>query len=91
MEQETNAGARVAFLTDFKRVQKGLTILECDPTIVLEQIHNERSESDLSSSPVSSFGVVPDFVVSSISDPVWQSSVAFNLVSNGGFSSETLD
>ena len=33
------------------------------------------SEADLGSSPVSSLGVVPDFVISSVSDPVGQSSV----------------
>ena len=44
------------------------------------------SETDLSSSPVSSLGVVSDLVVSSISDPVWQSSVTLNLVADLDFS-----
>jgi len=38
-----------------------------------------RSESDLGSSPVSSLGVVLDFVVSSVSDPVWKCSVLLDL------------
>ena len=49
------------------------------------------SETDLGSSPVSSLGVVSDLVVSSVSDPVWQSSVTLNLVADFNFSSERLD
>ena len=48
-----------------------------------------RSETDLGSSPVSSLGVVSDLVVSSISDPVWQSSVTLNLVTDLDFSTES--
>ena len=41
-----------------------------------------RSESDLGSSPVSSLGVVPDRVVSSVSDPVGKSSVLLDHVAD---------
>ena len=53
--------------------------------------HIWYSESDLGSSPVSSLGVVPDLVVSSVSDPVRQSSVLLDLLCDSGFLVKTLD
>ena len=49
------------------------------------------SELQLSSSPVSSSGVVPDCVVSSISDPVGQRAVLLNLLCHTRLLSEALD
>jgi len=46
-------------------------------------------DAQLGSSPVSSLGVVSDLVVSSVSDPVWQSSVTLNLVADLDFSAES--
>ena len=46
------------------------------------------SESDLCSSPVSSLGVVSDFVVSSVSDPIWKSSVLLHPIGHRRLSSE---
>ena len=49
------------------------------------------SEADLGSSPVSSLGVVPDFVISSVSDPVGQRPVLLDLFSQSHFLCEGLD
>ena len=49
------------------------------------------SELQLSSSPVSPSGVVPDCVVSSISDPVGQRTVLLDLFSHTRLLSEALD
>ena len=46
------------------------------------KVQTGRSESDLGSSPVSSLGVVPDLVVSSVSDPVGKSSVLLDHVAD---------
>ena len=53
--------------------------------------HIVRSEADLSSSPVSSLGVVLDLVVSLVSDPVGKSSVLLDHVADLHLSSESLD
>ena len=50
-----------------------------------------RSEVELGSSPVSSACVVPDFVVSSISDPVGQGTVLLDLFGVTCFLTERLD
>ena len=49
------------------------------------------SETDLGSSPVSSFGIVSNRVVSLVSDPVWQRSVRLHHLSHLDFSIERLE
>jgi hypothetical protein len=49
------------------------------------------SESNPSSSPVSPFGIVSDSVISFVSDPVWEGSVALHHLTHLSLSSETLD
>jgi len=50
-----------------------------------------RSEAKLGSSPVSPLSVVPDFVVSLVSDPVWHRSVLLDLLGKSYLLSECLD
>ena len=52
---------------------------------------SEYSETNLGSSPVSSLGIVSDFVVSFVPDPVGQGSVALDLCTHGSFSPERFD
>ena len=47
------------------------------------------SETDSGSSPMSSLGVISDCVVSSVSDPVRQSSVGLHALGHSSFSSES--
>ena len=49
------------------------------------------SEAELCSSPVSSLSVVPDFVVSLVSDPVWHWSVLLDLLGKSYLLSECLN
>jgi len=49
------------------------------------------SELQLVSSPVSSSGVVPDCVVSSVADPVGQGAVLLNLLAHAQLLAEGLD
>ena len=49
------------------------------------------SEADLSSSPVSSFGIVSDFIISSISDPVRQVPIFLDHNTDLLFFPESLD
>ena len=49
------------------------------------------SEAELSSSPVSPLSVVPDFVVSLVSDPVWHWSVLLDLLGKSDLLSECLN
>ena len=54
-------------------------------------IDEASSELELGSSPVSSLCVVPDFVVSLVSDPVWHRSVLLDLFCQSYLLSESLD
>ena len=49
------------------------------------------SEAELCSSPVSPLSVVPDFVVSLVSDPVWHWSVLLDLLGKSHLLSERLN
>ena len=51
----------------------------------------QHSEVELGSSPVSAGGVVPDFVVSSVSDPVGQGAVRVHLLRIAALLTESLD
>ena len=51
----------------------------------------ECSEGELCPSPVSPLSVVPDFVVSLVSDPVWHWSVLLDLLGESNLLSECLD
>ena len=58
----------------------------------LEQlIRRMCSEAKLGSSPVSPLSVVPDFVVSLVSDPVWHRSVLLDLLGQPDLLSECLN
>ena len=49
------------------------------------------SEAELGPSPVSPLSVVPDFVVSLVSDPVWHRSVLLDLLGKSHLLSESLN
>ena len=51
----------------------------------------QHSEVELGSSPVSAGGVVPDFVVSSVSDPVGQRAIRVHLLCVAAFLTECFD
>ena len=55
------------------------------------QGETNRSEVELGSSPVSAGGVVPDFVVSSVSDPVGQRAIRVHLLCVAAFLTECFD
>ena len=52
---------------------------------------DQCSEVELGSSPVSAGGIVPDFVVSSVSDPVGQRAVRVDLLGVAGLLTESLN
>ena len=49
------------------------------------------SEVKLGPAPVASGGVVPNFVVSSVSDPVWKRTVRLDLLGVASLLTESLD
>ena len=62
-----------------------------DQTYTLRGGQQESSEAELCSSPVSPLSVVPDFVVSLVSDPVWHRSVLLDLLGKSHLLSERLN
>ena len=62
-----------------------------DQTYTLRGGQQESSEAELCSSPVSPLSVVPDFVVSLVSDPVWHWSVLLDLLGKSHLLSERLN
>ena len=70
------------------RAQKGVLALLKSKHELTER---QCSEVQLCASPVSAGGVVPDFVVSSISDPVGQGTVLLDLFGVTCFLTERLD
>ena len=61
-----------------------------DQTYARRGCQQQSSEAELCSSPVSPLSVVPDFVVSLVSDPVWHRSVLLDLLSEPYLLSECL-
>jgi hypothetical protein len=62
-----------------------------DQTYTLRGSQQESSEAELCSSPVSPLSVVPDFVVSLVSDPVRHRSVLLDLLGKSNLLSECLN
>jgi hypothetical protein len=62
-----------------------------DQTYTLRGGQQESSEAELCSSPVSPLSVVPDFVVSLVSDPVRHRSVLLDLLGKSNLLSERLN
>ena len=57
----------------------------------LQSEHDRRSEVELGASPVPAASVVPDFVVSPVSDPVGQGAVRNDLLGVAYFLAKTLN
>ena len=62
-----------------------------DQTYARRGSQQQSSEAELCSSPVSPLSVVPDFVVSLVSDPVWHWSVLLDLLGKSHLLSESLN
>ena len=62
-----------------------------DQTYARRGCQQQSSEAELCSSPVSPLSVVPDFVVSLVSDPVWHWPVLLDLLGKSNFLSERLN
>jgi len=67
------------------RVEHSLQAVGCEAVVI---DHVGRSEANLGSSPVSSLGIVSDFIVSSVPDPVGQRSVFLHHVAHFYLSAE---
>lgn len=62
-----------------------------DQTYARRGCQQQSSEAELCSSPVSPLSVVPDFVVSLVSDPVWHWPVLLDLLGKSNLLSERLN